>query len=82
LSFGVEDSLGAPPPSFEWITEDNPLKGLHLMLFRSRWFIFVSCLRDQHSIIAPRLRDQRSAFGVENSLGALEVYPMGVAPKL
>jgi hypothetical protein len=52
------------------------------MLFRSRWFIFVSCLRDQHFIIVPHLRDQRSAFGVENSLGALEVHPMGVAPEL
>jgi hypothetical protein len=50
------------------------------MLFRSCWFIFVSCLRDQHFIVVPRLRDQRSAFGVDNSLGAPEVHPMGVAP--
>jgi hypothetical protein len=40
LSFGVDDSLGAPKvhpmgvaPSFEWITENNPLEGLHLTLF-------------------------------------------------
>jgi hypothetical protein len=52
------------------------------MLFRSRWFIFVSCLRDQHSIVAPCLRDQRSAFEVENSLGAPELHPMAVAPEL
>jgi hypothetical protein len=52
------------------------------MLFRSRWFIFVPCLRNQHFIVVPRPRDQRSAFGVENSLGAPEVHPMGVASEL
>jgi hypothetical protein len=31
LPLGVDDSLGAP--SFEWIFENNPLEGLHLMLF-------------------------------------------------
>jgi hypothetical protein len=88
-SLGVEDSLGAPKvhpmgvaPSFEWITENNPLKGLHLLLFRSPWFIFVPCFRNQHFIIVPCPRDQHSAFGVENSLGAPEVHPMGVAPEL
>jgi hypothetical protein len=37
-------------PSFEWITENNPLKGLHLMLFRNHPFIFVERLRVQHYI--------------------------------
>jgi hypothetical protein len=32
LSFGVDDSLGVAPSS-EWITENNPLEGLHLTLF-------------------------------------------------
>jgi hypothetical protein len=52
------------------------------MLFRSRWFIFVSCFRYQHFVVGPCLRDQHSAFGVEDSLGAPEVHPMGVAPEL
>jgi hypothetical protein len=33
LSFGDDYSLGvAPAPSFEWIFENNPLEGLHLMV--------------------------------------------------
>jgi hypothetical protein len=59
LSPGVDDSLGAPKvhlmgvaPSFEWITKNNPLEGLHLTLFfRNHPFLFIECLRDQHYII-------------------------------
>jgi hypothetical protein len=64
----VEDSLGAPEvhpmvvaPSFEWITENNPLKGLHLMLLEiiilsssnALEFSIISstlCFRDQHMV--------------------------------
>jgi hypothetical protein len=69
LSVGVEDLLGATEvhpmgvaPSFEWITENNPLKGLHLVLFRNHWLIFVLCLRNQYFIVGPCFRDQHYVF--------------------
>jgi hypothetical protein len=49
-------------PSFEWITENNPLKGLHFLPFRSRWFIFVLYFRNQYFIISSCFRDQHSVF--------------------
>jgi hypothetical protein len=77
LSFGVNDSLGAPKvhpmgvaPSFEWITENNPLKGLHLMfleivLLSSSNALELSiissalCFRDQHTVL-PLISTTRS----------------------
>jgi hypothetical protein len=47
---------------FEWNTENNPLKGLHLMLFRNHCFIFISCFRNQHFIVSSCFRDQHSVF--------------------
>jgi hypothetical protein len=51
------------PLSFEWITENNPLKGLHLMLLEiiilsssnALEFSIISsslCFRDQHMVFA------------------------------
>jgi hypothetical protein len=38
--------------SFEWIFENNPLEGFHLMLFfQKSSFPFIECFRDQHYII-------------------------------
>jgi hypothetical protein len=70
LSFGVNDSLGAPEVhpmgvALEWITENNPLKGLHLMLLEiillsssnALEFSIISsalCFRDQHTVLPLR----------------------------
>jgi hypothetical protein len=54
------------PPSFEWITENNPLKGLHFMLLEiiilsssnALEFSIISsalCFRDQHMVLPLRL---------------------------
>jgi hypothetical protein len=55
----------------EWITENNPLEGLHLKSFQK------SFLSSSHALGISIL-----SFGVDDSLGALEVQPMGVAPEL
>jgi hypothetical protein len=52
-------------PSFEWITENNPLKGLHLMFLEivllsssnALEFSIISsalCFRDQHTVLPLR----------------------------
>jgi hypothetical protein len=59
LSFGVDDSLGAPKvhpmgvaPEL-WVDYwNNPLEGLHpTLFFTNHPFLFVECLRNQHYII-------------------------------
>jgi hypothetical protein len=64
------------------------------MLFRSRWFVFVSCflevagLSSSHALeisissSVHALEISILSLGVEDSLGAPEVHPMGVASKL
>jgi hypothetical protein len=66
MPFGVDDSLGAPP-SFEWIFENNPLEGLHLMVslffLRNHPFLLSNalevstmssllCFRGQHTFLS------------------------------
>jgi hypothetical protein len=65
-----------------WITENNPLKGLHLMLLEiiilsSSYALEISILSSVHALEINIL-----SFRVNDSLVAPEVLPMGVAPDL
>jgi hypothetical protein len=85
LSLGVEDSLGAPECS------PRALSGL-LKIIHSK--VFISCfleiigLSSSHALeisissSVHALEINILSLGVEDSMGALEVHPMCVAPEL
>jgi hypothetical protein len=67
----------------EWITENNPLEGLHLKSFQKSFLSSSHALGISSVLFSSHaLEISILSFGVDDSLGALEVQPMGVAPEL
>jgi hypothetical protein len=85
-AYALEISIllsGVQDPSFEWITENNLLEGLHLKSFQKSFLSSTHALEISIVLFSSHaLEISIQSFGVDDPLGAPEVHPMGVAPEL
>jgi hypothetical protein len=87
LLFGIQDSLGAPNGCSPRASSGF-LKIIHSKVFTSsllRNLFYLQFMLLEISIVlfsSYALEISILSFGVDDSLGALKVHPMGVAPEL